>query len=688
MARRRDSIQVAEKLVARGKLEPAIKEYSKVLKDNPSDTSTLNKVGDLYVRLKRLDEAIDLFRRAAEHFAREELYVKAIAIYKKIIRLEPTRIDVYETLADLYHRQGLVTEARAQYQVVSDYYGQSGDRGKVINIQERLVELEAADPTARVRLAELYCEAGRLQDAMAQYREIADFMISRDKVPEAVKVYSGAFELDTTDLEYLTDSLFHLKDAGYPEAALKLLDYAVERNPEATRAGSMAGLAEARGVTESEGPAGPLSDAAPAEPVATAPPAIEEEAETPAEPGEPEEPPEEGVDEPVEIDDRDREEILVELDVEETPALGPLEPQRPEPATDTAEIELDLSTLEAPPKNLSEAIEAEDAVASEAARVAELFTEARILSNYGLESKAIDLCEELLELDADHLEASALAARLYVSSRPERTTALAEQARELAGREDREEIWLELRAFLEAEGYAIDSKAVSAPETEQEPPIETPSVPDSADGPEIAEDAADERLDWLRSEASPAPDTSADELFGDEAEFFDLAAELEQELKGEDFLDAEFQPGPPEQSLEEIVEGFRKGVAETLSGEDYDTHYNLGIAYREMGLLDEAIGEFQLSAKDPRYLVECCSLLGACFLEKGFPDLASKWFERGLQSPHVTEKETLGLLYELGNLRVSTGEKEAALETFTEIYGINSNYRDVVARLEELKQAD
>ncbi|MDH3744562.1 MAG: tetratricopeptide repeat protein, partial [Acidobacteriota bacterium] len=85
---RRDSLQVADKLVARGKIEPAIKEYTKVLHDNPSDTSTLNKVGDLYVRLKRMDKAIDLFRRAAEHFAQEELFVKAIAIYKKIIRLE------------------------------------------------------------------------------------------------------------------------------------------------------------------------------------------------------------------------------------------------------------------------------------------------------------------------------------------------------------------------------------------------------------------------------------------------------------------------------------------------------------------------------------------------------------------------------------------------------------------------
>ncbi|MDH3746118.1 MAG: hypothetical protein OES47_13550, partial [Acidobacteriota bacterium] len=645
-----------------------------------SDTSTLNKVGDLYVRLKRMDKAIDLFRRAAEHFAQEELFVKAIAIYKKIIRLEPTRIDVYETLADLYDRQGLATEAKTQYQVVSDYYAQSGDPGKVITIQERLVGLEEGDPTARVKLAELYCEASRFQDAMNEYREIAGFMITHDKVAEAVKVYSGAFELDTKDIDYLTDALFHLKDGGYREAALKLLDYAVERDPDAARAGSLAGLTEARGLTDGQGPASPIETG-------------------------------EAAAEDVEPVPKVDEEITAELDVEELPepSSSPPAPVEPRETDDGGEFELDLSPLEAAPKNLTDAIDAAAADPTEriSSRVAELFTEARILSNYGLESKATDLCDQILDLDPEHLEACALAVRLHAADHPDRAVTLAKKAFALAEAEGRDQLWAELSEFLEEEGFDVDGSDVSppvvapVPEPGPEPELpsgtatdlqveaETETLPETEPEtePEVVP-SSDERLDWLRSDASPVPETTADDLFGDEEEFFDLAAELEQELRGEEFLDAEFEASPPEQSLEEIVEGFRKGVAETLSDEDYDTHYNLGIAYREMGLVDEAIGEFQLSAKDPRYLVECCSLLGACFLEKGFPDLAAKWFERGLKSEHITEKETLGLLYELGNLYASTGEREAALETFAEIYGINSNYRDVVARLEELKQAD
>jgi tetratricopeptide (TPR) repeat protein len=166
-------------------------------------------------------------------------------------------------------------------------------------------------------------------------------------------------------------------------------------------------------------------------------------------------------------------------------------------------------------------------------------------------------------------------------------------------------------------------------------------------------------------------------------EFFDLATELEAEL-----LDAEMEddllPPVQEQTIEEIVEGFRRGMEKSLSPEDYDTHYNLGIAYQEMGLVDEAIGEFQLAAKDSRYLVECCSLLAGCFQSKGYPELAVHWYERGLASPSVREDERLGLLYELGNLEIAIGARERARERFVELYGISSTYRDVVAKLEEL----
>jgi len=137
--------------------------------------------------------------------------------------------------------------------------------------------------------------------------------------------------------------------------------------------------------------------------------------------------------------------------------------------------------------------------------------------------------------------------------------------------------------------------------------------------------------------------------------------------------------------LAEIFKEFKKGVDKQLGKEDYDTRYNLGIAYKEMGLLDEAIAEFQLAAKDDARLLECSSMLGICFIEKGMPKLAVKWFEKGLKAPGRTEEEYQGLRYDLAAAHESAGEVEEALGLYTDLYGQDANFRDVAAKVRQLR---
>jgi tetratricopeptide (TPR) repeat protein len=189
--------------------------------------------------------------------------------------------------------------------------------------------------------------------------------------------------------------------------------------------------------------------------------------------------------------------------------------------------------------------------------------------------------------------------------------------------------------------------------------------------------------------ASPAETPAVDEesLFVDEQKFFNLAEELEKELDDEVVAPeaAEISTPQGEVSLEEIFREFKKGVEQQLSAEDYETHYNLGIAYKEMGLVDEAIGEFQLASKDPGRTVECCSMLGHCFLEKGMPQLAIKWFRKGLETPAIEDAATAGMLYDLATVYQNTGETDLAYQTFQEVFGLNANYRDVVQRVRDLE---
>jgi pilus assembly protein FimV len=177
-----------------------------------------------------------------------------------------------------------------------------------------------------------------------------------------------------------------------------------------------------------------------------------------------------------------------------------------------------------------------------------------------------------------------------------------------------------------------------------------------------------------------------------EEEFVDLASELSAEMFGTQSAVAE-EPlaeasGPlTDPNLDQIFREFKRGVEKQLGSEDYDTRYNLGIAYKEMGLLDEAIAEFQLASKDETRLLECCSMLGLCFMEKGMPEIAIKWFEKGLKAAGRTEEEYHGLRYDLATAHEAAGEVERALELYKEIYRVNNKFRDVRERVRELQAA-
>jgi tetratricopeptide (TPR) repeat protein len=155
-----------------------------------------------------------------------------------------------------------------------------------------------------------------------------------------------------------------------------------------------------------------------------------------------------------------------------------------------------------------------------------------------------------------------------------------------------------------------------------------------------------------------------------EEDFYDLASELEQELATEDFLPLVDLEEPDEQSLEQVVAGMRKGVTAALSTKGCSSHFDLGMAYQQMGLTAEAIAEFQLAAKDPHYLAPSCSQLASCLAEQGQPDLAIRWCERGLDSPAITEDQSLGLLADLANLHRSVGDAESARQRLEEVRDI------------------
>ncbi len=1122
MAFRREAvIKTAEKYVAKGKIEAAIREYRKVLKHSPTDVNTLNRVGDLYARLESFDEAVRLFTQIAEQYTREGFFVKAIAIYKKIIKLDPSSLQVYEKLAALYAEQGLVTEARTQYQVLANYYQKHDNAASAITIYQRMAELEPDNPTFQLKLAELFASRRLVDRALASYERLADIFLVGGSIDEAAQVYLTALDVSADDLDFVERTVRNLQGAGNPGAAGRVLAKAMELNPEAAQIsiqteppptevdepqGAAPAASEVAEQPETWAPTGldeveldrtpvPDHDGGSAEPfrlelgldeladsaaqtqltetggrdgleeaVESAdasvsgrqdatdplqasgslhlelepasddsdsfvfeldleddeipeslvqPPAdmadapaeswTEESARTAArtavdsddalaaaiaedariaaeEPGADAVPRAEGgiptldsaeiaaledfdltsltfdvSPEAAEADDvaaadggdadDDAIEIEIELDADDEAAaapspadveaeaggdgididwsLDPLEdafeidadaaeaaaaaaphpddqepaeevaaaalpsvepaapaeeaepaapaqeakpavpakedvapaeeparpdaeparpvqkpkpPARPPKVTSDSEVEAMLAAATAahkirprktkrpksqvpethvPTEAPAPAVQAEtpttetaqpavppapaDADALEAAEAAvaklarsgddaellddspsramrvrlaevrreeDLLAEAQVFAKYGLREKAEERLRELWNLNPHNLAALQLKTGLLLEDGDSGAViAEANNLASLAERAGTREPWNALRAQLIDVGYQVDGDQVVGPPGEEikgdrishflealdntaSTPIVDPTpevVPEpEATGPVVEEEGLageiDDALDSFFEVSSPktagagqpqqartvdsgsaaGPATAAsgstepfdesgmswlDEshtslgsaessdsrekspLFDEDDDFFDLAAEIERELDAEEADESTPLASPSEPSLEEIVEGFKRGVAEHLSAEDYDTHFNLGIAYREMGLLDEAIGEFQLSSKDPRYLVESSSMLGMSFLEKGLPDLALKWYRKGLEAPALDETAMLGLLYDMAVVLEQSGDSQAAHTTWVEIYGINSTYRDVAERLESSPQA-
>ena len=200
------------------------------------------------------------------------------------------------------------------------------------------------------------------------------------------------------------------------------------------------------------------------------------------------------------------------------------------------------------------------------------------------------------------------------------------------------------------------------------------------------------------AEEAAQPDAqSSDEL---DSAFMSLegAAAVEPDLAPQ----AEASTPPPpaakkpgiDPGLAAVFDEFRTAVedeTDAASDGDYETHYNLGLAYKEMDLVDEAVEEFQsavgmVSPQDgtPRYL-QCCNLLGHCFMQKGMPRLAAMWFKKGLDAPGHSEDEYQALRFELATAYEEMGDLDKAIDVFTEVYGINVSYRGVAEKLRELQ---
>ncbi|MGC8578475.1 MAG: tetratricopeptide repeat protein [bacterium] len=205
---------------------------------------------------------------------------------------------------------------------------------------------------------------------------------------------------------------------------------------------------------------------------------------------------------------------------------------------------------------------------------------------------------------------------------------------------------------------------------------------EEASKPQVESIPSDLDESFIQKEADHVVVASSDEGL------FDLAQELEKELAVSSITQEVQQPSEEEQqiSVEEVLEAFKKGVEKSVDKQDAETHYNLGIAYKEMGLLDEAINEFNIATLSPEKKADGLIMLGMSYMGKGLPGKAIEMYKQALEAKGGIKPENIGLLYEFAIAYEAYGDMQNAYNYYDEVRKIDEGFREVKVKLEQLKK--
>jgi tetratricopeptide (TPR) repeat protein len=225
------ALRQAEKHVQQGKINAAIEDYAKIAEFDPADLTVINTLGDLLVRAGRVEEAIVNFTKIAENYRENGFTLKAIAMFKKISKLDPQNLDISLKLAALYSQQGLLVEARQQYLQVADHHAKNGKTQKALDVYQKIADLDPENTSVRLKLAETYLRENMREPAHDAFVAAGRELVRKNKTQPGLQASLQALQINPDSKPALTAVSEAYIALGDPARAIELLKDAFDKNP-------------------------------------------------------------------------------------------------------------------------------------------------------------------------------------------------------------------------------------------------------------------------------------------------------------------------------------------------------------------------------------------------------------------------------------------------------------------------
>src|SRR3569623_1540247 len=181
-------MDAARKFVDKGQIDKAVKEYLRIVSEDPKDVRVWLKIGDLYAKKGAKQEATDTYLKVARFYDEQGFFLKAVAVYKQILKLDPRLVDVILKLAELYRRLGLMSDAMQHYESVAAHFHREGNTKDALDTVKKLVDLDPENIATRIKLAELYSKENLLEEAATQFTHACEQLRRQGRQDDFVKV--------------------------------------------------------------------------------------------------------------------------------------------------------------------------------------------------------------------------------------------------------------------------------------------------------------------------------------------------------------------------------------------------------------------------------------------------------------------------------------------------------------------